>query len=133
MKSLLSHTFLRLYYWTWILLNNAYSYLFLKLGYYQTIIDIQNRYIKQLERLDCHQASHIAKCYIWAARSHYCKGELLLVVEKCLIAINNYKYKKYKVYELCFKAYRILLINCPDFNNRFFWEKEIQKEKLLLK
>jgi hypothetical protein len=102
-------------------------------GYYQEIIDLQKSHIKHLERFNDYTQSYIAKAYIRAARGHFHKGELIQVIDKCMMAIYTYRFNGKRAYRLCAKAYRILATNSSDFNRKVFWEKEVLEEKKLLK
>jgi hypothetical protein len=118
--------------WVWNFSNAATCRSLMMLGYYHLIMDLQNKYIRHLERYNDYTQSYIAQAYIRVAAGHFAKGEYLQTIDRCMMAIYTYGYNSGKAYRLCAKAYQILAINIPDLNRNVFWENEILEENKLL-
>jgi hypothetical protein len=119
--------------WFWNLSNAASCRLLMILGFYQKLIDLQNKHIRLLERYNDFTQTYLALAYLRSARGHFHRGELIQTVDKCMMAIYTYKCNRKRAFRLCAKTYKILALNSSDFNSKVFWEKEVLEEKKLLK
>lgn len=124
--------FLLPFLWFRNLLNAATCRSLMMIGYYHLIIALQNRYIRYLERYNDYAQSFIARAYIRAAKGHFRRGELIQVIDKCMMAIYTYKYNGRKAFRLCAKAYKVLPLNCPDFTQNGLWINELSYQNRLL-
>jgi len=112
--------------------NSIYYKVWLFLGNYEKMVDFQNRYIRKLEDdSGCRKVS-LGKAHYRLAQAHFRNDNLIEAIANCMIAIKTYKYSHRIVFRLCAKAYRILSLNCPHFEGKIFWNREIAKEKELI-
>jgi hypothetical protein len=115
-----------------IISNSIYYKVWFVLGNSEKVIDHQNAFINKLEHNNgCSKAIN-GKAHYHLAQAYFRNDNLIQAIENCLTAINKYKYTSLRVYRLCAKAYRILSLNCPDFLNKIFWNREVFKEKELI-
>jgi hypothetical protein len=118
--------------WFWEVSNACKCSILMLFSQYNRLLSSQAKYIKQLERYNDHSQKHLGRAYMRASIAHYRKGEIIQCIERALNAVTIYKYDQQKAYSLCAKAYRILSLNCPYFNQKILWEIELLQEKKLL-
>lgn len=98
---------------------------------YQEAKKYQTKYIRKVENYN--NQNLLGKAYYRMAKLYFHEDMLIQTIDNCLMAIYTYSYDKRDVFMLCAKAYRILTLNCRDFEDKSLWIQQILNEKELLK